>query len=652
MNFIELFAIKGELILLALVLLLLIFISQRSWVLCSQFGVPPFLGSIFLSIALVYLSSLGPGILGILNPLISQVTFFLFGGLFLLITSRYISRQIINYLSNGYEEKIIGFKTIDLLIFVIGIILCSPFLLYIKDIPLKLFDPNITLGWDVVSYHLPAWIEFYQKQSLWSALGPYQSYSFAYELIGMFFSQGFHAHWGLLIAHIISLTLIVGSVALVCRAIFQSNSMYSLGRLLSISVFAIGIWSITATQSFGAVGKNDLFMAACLFSALGLSMRLIQVHHFNSASNNLYLVVIGICVGLGIATKPSALLFLGYFPLLLGSLSYFKRQSIKNALFAALLIFMLAFLMGGFWTLRNLILFGELSPVLTSWGMHTSVLANLNNVLLYQINSKSALVFMALFACVPNLLILRSLTRSQQICSGWWILFSFQCIAMITFLITPFMFQKSQFELRLATPLFLSASVIYAVSIAYLATELADQIKRVGVRIRRLFLSLIIFILLIAIAVAWNINAKGLPGYEQIGERYQTGVYAWIQGKDSPMRIYAVGLRPYGLYGKNWNNSVFYDLSNETISPVEDGIKRIVAVVLQFRPELILISENPFVLTEEVNLTPTIAWLNMRSDLFIPVYQDKSVIGFAVLPNAFQILSREGDQNRPIKMGG
>ena len=223
---------------------------------------------------------------------------------------------------------------------------------------------------------------------------------------------------------------------------------------------------------------------------------------------------------------------------------------------------------------------------------------------------------------------------------------------MITFLITPFMFQKSQFELRLAAPLFLSASVLYAFSIIKIATDLGGLIKTVGARIRRLFLGFMILIFFMAIAVAWNINSIGLPGYEKIGAQYQTGVYAWIQGQESPLRIFAVGLRPYGLYGKNWNNTVFYDLSNETISPVEEGKKRIVSIVLQFRPELILISDNPFASTEEVSLNSTIAWLNLRSDLFKPVYQDKSVIGFAVLPNAFQILSREGDQNRPIKMGG
>jgi len=651
MNFIEFFAIKGELILLALVLLLLIFVWSRSWKLCVKFSVEPFLGSSFLSISLIYLSSLGPGILGILSPFISQIGFFILGGLFLFFTKQYVSGQKVPPSPGQPKERVIVFNTIDLFIFVTGIIFCSPFLLYIKDIPLKLFDPHVTLGWDVVSYHLPAWIEFYQKQSLWSVLGPYQSYSFAFELIGMFFSQGFYAHWGLLIAHITAIALVVGSIALVCKAIFQSNTRNSLGHLLSISVLTIGIWSITATQSYGAVGKNDLFMAACIFSALGFSMRFIQTNYLNTASKNLYLIVIGICVGLGIATKPSALLFLGYFPLIILISSYLKQRSIKKALFAALLTLIIAFSMGGFWTLRNLILFGELSPVLTSWGLHTSVLANLNNALLFQINGKSIFVFMALFACVPNLIMIWSAARSQQIYSNWWVVFSFHCIAMITFLITPFMFQKGQFELRLATPLFLSASVIYAFSIINLATDLEGLIKTVGARIRRLFLGFMIFILFIAIAVAWNINSIGLPGYEKIGAHYQTGVYAWIQGQDSPLRIFAIGLRPYGLYGKNWNNTVFYDLSNETISAVEEGKKRIISIVLQFRPELILISDNPFASTEEVNLNSTIAWLNLRPDLFKPVYQDKSVIGFAVLPKAVEILSRENYQDTPIKMG-
>ena len=149
------------------------------------------MGSSFLSTSLIYLSSLGPGILGILSPSISQVSFFILGGLFLFVTKQYVSRQKLPPSPKGPKERIAVFNTIDLFIFVTGIILCSPFLLYIKDIPLKLFEPNAILGWDIVSYHLPAWIEFYQKQSLWSVLGPYQSYSFAFELIGMFFSQGF-----------------------------------------------------------------------------------------------------------------------------------------------------------------------------------------------------------------------------------------------------------------------------------------------------------------------------------------------------------------------------------------------------------------------------------------------------------------------------
>ena len=549
--------------------------------------------------------------------------------------------------------KIIGFNKIDLLIFVVGIILCGPFFLYIKDIPLKLFEPNAILGWDIVSYHLPAWIEFYQNHSLWSTLGPYQSYSFAFELIGMFLSQGFHAHWGLLIAHLVTLALLVGSISLVCKGIAQSNSGYSLGHLISIVVFALGIWSLTATQSYGAVGKNDLFMAACIFSTLGFSMSWIQAKHFDFPGKNLLLLLVGICLGLGIATKPSALIFIGYFPLLVGVSDYSQQGSIKKALFSALLIFILAFCMGGFWTVRNLILFSEFSPALNSWGFQSIILNNLANTLLYQINTKSILTLMALFACMPCIGMLWVAGRTHQIRTNWWTLFSFHCITIAAFLTTPFMFQKGQFELRLATPLFLSAAVIYAFTINYLATNLVGRIIRINTRINRLFLSLSGLIFLVAIAIGWNTHTiLGLPGYEQIGTNYQTGVYAWVQSQASPIRIYAVGLRPYGLYGKNWKNRIFYDLSNETISPAEVGTKRIIGVILQFRPELILISDSPFASSEEINLSPAIAWLNMRSDLFKPVYQDKSVIGFAILPNAFRVLSGEADENIPIKMGG
>jgi len=45
-------------------------------------------------------------------------------------------------------------------------------------------------------------------------------------------------------------------------------------------------------------------------------------------------------------------------------------------------------------------------------------------------------------------------------------------------------------------------------------------------------------------------------------------------------------------------------------------------------------------------------WFRTTLDaIYKPVYQDKSVIGFAVLPKAVEILSRENYQDTPIKMG-
>lgn len=640
-----------QLILYLAVLLALVTLARNLFRFFGDIGLPPTLTSSISCITLIYLSALLPGILGVLSANNSYI-------LFIVLTICILAwiRVKTDIHENLPKVQIAQDSQIKLTpanwcSIGLGVILATPLLLYLRGLATAFVSPNPILGWDVISYHLPGIIEFYQAGSLWSMAGPYQSYSFGYELLGNYFSQNFHASWGLLLAHILSIWIVINAMTVISKTI-SSSSQSNQFNWLPLSILAIGIWTTLSINSIGMVGKNDIFMGAVVFSALAFLMLLGAQQKESSFRANLIILFIGTFLGLSVGAKLSAIPYLLYFWIATGWVLFSQKRKAKDALSFASLALLVAFLIGGFWICRNLVLIGKLSPVLDS-GWQSSIIANVLNVDMYKAFFHSPAVLIASIAWVPASIIALMLFMQGSRSTSWWLMTSFHLVACLVFITTPFSYQNGGIELRLGMPFLLAAAIIYSALIQLVIQFLFSS------KISKLLGYLFVLALMLSIPFYWGLKKQNaLLGYESAfncpdeQKCPKTNIYTWVHDLNEPKRIYSAGLRPYGLYGERWENILFYDLDSSTLLSEVGGKKRIAAILSQFEPELILISFAPNSNNPSGVRLKVVNWMQSRPDLFSEVYSDEIVNGFKVNPGAKEILLREFPEAYVLKMGG
>jgi hypothetical protein len=629
---------------------------QKQWFFFKSLALPAFLCTALLTCGVIYLSSLIPGILGLMRLPFEY-------GLFLAINVlliKLLPRFTLTPLVGKQEQRTWTYNPLQLALVILGLILCAPLLHHLKELPLQLSRPNGILAWDVVSYHLPALIEFTQHQSLWSMQGPFQSYGFGFELIAAFFSKPFYAHWGWVLGHWLSITLIALAILSINQTLAHSRDSASRFRAITISALALGMFSTMEYGTLGAIGKNDLFMAAMVITSLALLMTSTRSDasslSMSSASQDLRrkwaLGITCLCAGLALATKPSALGFALLVPIAIGVINWQRSQSWQTVLRVGLISSALVYVIGGFWLTRNLVIFHTLSPVLDGGWRH-SVLANLTNPDLYRLRFNTIYIGFAILALPCSVILaLREQPLAKQF-NVWSLIVAFHLCALITLLITPFMIQQGAWELRLAAPLLLSTAIIWSAAIERGCTVVEQYFSER----RGFYLGGAISIgLMIILALTWQTQRSApLPGYDQVGALPKTGVYRWAWEQEAPLRIYSAGLRPYGLYGKHWQHALFYDLHSAELNDLAYGKARLASVVQYFDPQVILISTDPLQ-SMSATTTPSkpaiTTWMNTQSDLFEPIYSDGAVSGYRVLPAAKVRLQEWLRDNMPPKMGG
>lgn len=640
----------SQLILYAAVVLGLMVVSIRLFQFLKSAGLPQFLGTGIVCTSLIYLSAILPGALGFLTATNSYILFLLLAaGVLYWLSTVPLSRAHVEA-NSPLQSSQFAQSPLDWIFIVAGAILCAPFLLYLKGLPLAFIDPNPVLGWDVVSYHLPGVIEFYQNKTLWSLSGPYQSYSFGYELIGNYFSQDFYTSWGLVLAHILSLALVLSAIASAAKTLSLSRGAEGASSLVP-TILAFGLWTTLTINSFGAVGKNDVFMGATVLAALAFLLILCTGAFISKSKTYLLAVLIGLSLGLSISAKPSAIAYLAYFWLATIWVFMQQKRGLRGGIGYASAVIGIALLIGGFWLTRNLLIFGRLSPVLDS-GWQSSILANLTNKDMYRAVVHYPAFVLATIAWIPAFLMALRLNGERNGRLPWYLIGSFHLMACLVFVITPFAYQGGGFEIRLGMPLLLAAAIIYG-SIIPLAVQ-----RLLAIQYSNWAIGVFIFILMLAIPSYWSSKKQStLFGYDEVflppkpQKVLRTNVYTWVQGLKEPQRIYSAGLRPYGLYGRNWSNALFYDLHSSTLVSGPDGKKRIAAVVDQFGPDLILISLAPHA-NSPLGIQPEVfTWMQARKDLFSEDYSDDIVKGYRLKPGAKEILAREHPEPYILKMG-
>ena len=140
-------------------------------------------------------------------------------------------------------------------------------------------------------------------------------------------------------------------------------------------------------------------------------------------------------------------------------------------------------------------------------------------------------------------------------------------------------------------------------------------------------------------------ESQGLPGWESPHGLPPTDIYRWVQELEQPTRIYAAGLRPYGLYGRRWQNSVFYDLHSVLLEIQHGGPGRLAGVLRHFEPDLIITSIDPDSSTGPPR-KPLLDWLRDQ-DCLAEVYADPVASAFRVEGGCSDIVTQHSTVGSP-----
>ncbi len=156
----------------------------------------------------------------------------------------------------------------------------------------------------------------------------------------------------------------------------------------------------------------------------------------------------------------------------------------------------------------------------------------------------------------------------------------------------------------------------------------------IGGRKTLLNLSLVLlFVLVNTTGWYWaKYPTEGMPGYENFRNIPESSIYSYAQGLDGPVKIYASGLFPYGLYDHKWENEVRFALSTDELSPENVGREKIIKMLKDYKPQYLLISAaHKFPPEPQSDISkPLYSWIKGNGECFEEVYSDSGASAFKV----------------------
>jgi hypothetical protein len=470
-----------------------------------------------------------------------------------------------------------------------------------------------------VSYHLPGVVGFLQACSLWRIDFPLQSYSFGLELIGGYPAAFFPSQWGFVVAHGYTIVFMVVAILLVLDVTARTVGVTADRTRILACILSIAFWCLLFREQLWAIGKNDIFMAACLFAMFGLLLEDIDNAASNLRRQNAVLFVASSAMALAVATKPPSL---AYTPLYAGLVfKHLRSRTSRSQLIVALqcsLMLGAVLAVRGFFYIRDLLAFGSIvHPDIAPYVFITSIWMNLLNPQIYAA-TQDATTFVVAALSITLLAALRPYQATGlRPTFGLLALIMFHLIGLAAFVKSPWIVLTGEYyaktwHLRVGMAFFVFAGILWSIAIT-------RWIEGWRARVSLGALVAAGMILVLSFLPWWwsDRTARGLPGYEQRKGLPTTEVYRWIQKSEAPLRIIASGLFPYGLYGTHWANRV-----------VEVGPDEILSTIEAFRPDLIVVGVHPL---ESKPRKPSItAWLR-REPLLREVYCDETASVFEVL---------------------
>jgi hypothetical protein len=609
--------------------------------------------------AIIYLGSLLPGAFGYYSALpvgIATIVIALSVSIVLWKVVLIPSKQATVAAAPGEESRPEQWNMGEIALLVLASAGLSPVFSYLKQLPSLLMSPNTGMNWDVVSYHLPALAEFIQTKSLWSVDGPCQSFSQGYELIGGLSVLFFHSPWGLAAANTACIILVIAAIVYlsdqVARILLKPLNL-PINSVL-ICVTSLALWLCMFENDIFAVGKNDLFEVATLMAAFAYLLDSISANQ-PRAKRTLLLIFATLAYGLSISTKPPSLIYLPLFAFMSGIKVFADKTGGNKFSFSwltAIGTICGAILIGGFFELRNLVVFHQLvAPDLGAETSRMSIIHQWRHLELYNPFDRGAL-------CALNGLVAIALCgfwrKSKAIYS-----YSVPLLCIVAFSLIglgSFAFMPTSVVIEAGSMNFQDRKImaVYILSGILVAIVIATRFRCLTtVKLSRAVLAIFATVLL-AICPLLNYFAQreyppGLPGYDQVKGLPKTEIYKWVQELPKPQRIYSAGLRPWGLYGRDLENKIFYDLHSHILD--HGGEIRLLAIMKQFHPELILISVDPHSYTGPAHKPALVEWLR-NQEYFTEVYNDDTVSGFTVKEGWESLLKQFSIPADPIHMHG
>jgi hypothetical protein len=238
-------------------------------------------------------------------------------------------------------------------------------------------------SWDVVTYHLPNAIDYLQGHSLWTMKGSFSQYPGGNELINMwsFISLKTDSLLGLTSAAFNLAIVLILLILLRSLNLFQSRFYHWLNFIFIVCI----LWLQPDYQlSLFAFGQNDLPLACVEILALWLLLKALD-----SPDQRRYWIAFGAMLGIGIGIKPNGLYYFLGFLILMGSILFFQKKITPQKIFKiSVLVVGISSILGGFWYLRNFIIFGTVfeASILES-GFPGAIVNNLFNPDLYVLDN-------------------------------------------------------------------------------------------------------------------------------------------------------------------------------------------------------------------------------------------------------------------------
>ena len=622
-----------------------------AWRLADAFRIPRCLAAMVAVGSAMYVSWLIPGSLSYLSQ--GPVVLCLAVGAGLLVAASRRIRAGTAVTVGGLDPaREVHWTSSDYVIAIIGLLGCGTLLHEVGyAVPYDLLFPSeAKTGIDVASYHVPCMVRFLQCGTLWDMQNSWQSYSYGYEFIGNLLSFAFHKTWGLWLGHLFALGLSVVALVQITHRVLWAWQPARILRPAPVALLVVGLWSLAFSHAIRQVGKNDVFLAACVLSGFALLLEWaedVRATRPSPVRQRVLLCLMGAAAGLALATKPTAALYVLFFSgavavvRLTAGGGAFRRRWVP-ALADGLLVGGLAGAMGGFFLVRNLRMVGALSALKN--GYRDLLAPHLLEGFVYRLRPVSLGLVFGAVGLAATAAFVQACRRDGGRRAVLALFGAFTVASAATFVLSPNVILGNFYNVRFAICMMSCAMVLSALACAHVCA--------VFFRLRPLARSACIFVLLLlgvlAVARHWERNpVSGLPGWNRTWHGRPTEVYAWADTLEGGQCILVVGtLYPLGFQGRDWQNHVVADPLSRFSHAQEINAKDpdyVAAAIVAYRPDVVVTSTGEDGVGRHAEI---VRWLAGRPDLFDLAYRDDAAMAFRILPEAYEEIGRASCRER------